>query len=276
MAFSRRPSRSPRSRFTLGLLLLTAVTMLVLDLPGTGPLEPVRDAFGTAFRPLRAAGDAVFEPISNGWKGAFGYGDLKDENDRLKRDLEERKGQDAKIARLTQQVEDLQKLEGIDAGSEQTRSAEIISGPISSFEQTVEIDQGSSDGVKVGMAVITGGGVLGRVSDTEASRATVELLTETSVSIGVRLANGDLAVAHGRGAGKALGVDDVEDTTKVAVGDYVYTSGIDRTAFPKDLVVGKVSKVGKSVAGIPRVIEVEPLADLTSVYVKVVLRDPPP
>jgi rod shape-determining protein MreC len=250
--------------------------MLVLDLPGTGPLEPVRDAFGTAFRPLRAAGDAVFEPISNGWKGAFGYGDLKDENDRLKRDLEERKGQDAKIARLTQQVEDLQKLEGIDAGSEQTRSAEIISGPISSFEQTVEIDQGSSDGVKVGMAVITGGGVLGRVSDTEANRATVELLTETSVSIGVRLANGDLAVAHGRGAGKALGVDDVEDTTKVQVGDYVYTSGIDRTAFPKDLVVGKVSKVGKSVAGIPRVIEVEPLADLTSVYVKVVLRDPPP
>jgi rod shape-determining protein MreC len=276
VAFSRRSSRSPRSRFTLGLLLLTAVTMLVLDLPGTGPLEPVRDAFGTAFRPLRAAGDAVFEPISNGWKGAFGYGDLKDENDRLKRDLEERKGQDAKIARLTQQVEDLQKLEGIDAGSEQTRSAEIVSGPISSFEQTVEIDQGSSDGVKVGMAVITGGGVLGRVSDTEANRSTVELLTETSVSIGVRLANGDLAVAHGRGAGKALAVDDVEDTTDVQVGDYVYTSGIDRTAFPKDLVVGKVSKVGKSVAGIPRVIEVEPSADLTSVYVKVVLRDPPP
>jgi rod shape-determining protein MreC len=275
VAFSRRSSRSPRSRFTLGLLLLTAITMLVLDLPGTGPLEPVRDAAATAFRPIRAAGDAVFEPISNGWKGAFGYGDLKDENARLKRDLEERKGQDAKIARLEQQVADLRKLEGIDAGAERTLSAEIISGPISSFEQTVEIDRGSSDGVKVGMAVITGSGVLGRVADVSSDRATVELLTETSVSIGVRLHNGDLAVAHGRGAGKPLGVDDVEDDTVVRKGDYVYTSGIDRTAFPKDLVVGRVSKVGKSVAGIPRVIEVEPLADLTSVYVKVVLREPP-
>ena len=44
MAYSRRSSRNPRSRFTFGLLLLTAVTILVLDLPGTGPLDPIRGA----------------------------------------------------------------------------------------------------------------------------------------------------------------------------------------------------------------------------------------
>ncbi|MCB0971302.1 MAG: hypothetical protein KDA97_07270, partial [Acidimicrobiales bacterium] len=70
MAYPRRSPRSPRSRFTLGLLLLTAVSLLVLDLPGTGPLDPVRNALATAFRPVQAAGNAIFEPIGNGWKGA--------------------------------------------------------------------------------------------------------------------------------------------------------------------------------------------------------------
>ena len=103
MAYPRRNSRTPRSRFTIALLLLTAVTLLVLDLPGTGPLDPVRNAFGAAFGPFRAAGSAVFEPLSNGWKGAFGYGDLKDENDRLKAQIEEQKGDQAELDRLSAQ-----------------------------------------------------------------------------------------------------------------------------------------------------------------------------
>ena len=37
-------------------LAMTAVTLLVLDLPGTGPLDPVRGAFAAAFRPIRAGG----------------------------------------------------------------------------------------------------------------------------------------------------------------------------------------------------------------------------
>jgi len=275
VAYPRRSPRSPRSRFTLGLLLLTAVTMLVLDLPGTGPLEPVRGAVAAVFRPIRAAGDAVFEPISNGWKGAFGYDDVKEENDRLKAQLERRKGQDAEIARLEAEVAALEKLNRIKVDDVTTVAVEITSGPLSSFEQTVEINRGTSDGIAKGMAVITGGGILGRVQSAQESSATVELITESSVSVGIRLADGDLGVATGQGAGKPLVVAGIEADSKVEVGDYVYTSGIDRSAFPKGLYVGKVSKVGAAVDGGSRTIEVRPTADLTSVYLKVVLRKAP-
>ncbi|WP_426572166.1 rod shape-determining protein MreC [Aquihabitans sp. McL0605] len=281
MAYNRRPSRTPRSRFTLALLLLTAVTLLVLDLPGTGPLDPVRNVFASAFRPVRAAGNAVFEPFSNGWKGAFGYGDLKDENEKLKSQLEDRKGQDAEIKRLTQDLADQRRINGVTVDQVRTKVARVISGPLNSFEQTVEIDAGSSDGVKKGMAVITGrvsgsgGGVMGKISDVRSNTATVELLTESGVSIGVRTKDGDLAKAVGQGLNKALNVEGIEDATRIEVGDYLYTSGIDRSPFPPDLYVGKVSKVGKTVDGVPRTIEVEPSADLTSRYVRVVLKDPP-
>jgi rod shape-determining protein MreC len=281
VAYSRRPSRTPRSRFTVALLLLTAVTLLVLDLPGTGPLDPVRNALGAAFRPVRAAGNTVFEPLSNGWKGAFGYGDLEDENEKLKADLEERKSEEAEIVRLRQKVSDQDKIIKVTIPDQKTKVVEVISGPLNSFEQTVEIDAGSSDGVKKGMAVITGrsngggGAVYGKVAKVRSGTATVELLTEKDLVVGVRTQKGDLAKAIGQGQGDPLLIEGIADDTRIEVGDYLWTSGIDRTAFPADVYVGKVTKVGKSVGGVSRVIEADPAADLTSRYVRVVLKDPP-
>jgi rod shape-determining protein MreC len=281
VAYPRRNSRTPRSRFTLALLLLTAVTLLVLDLPGTGPLDPVRNAFGAAFGPFRAAGSAVFEPLSNGWKGAFGYGDLKDENEKLKAQAEERKSEQADLARLRQKVSDQNAILGVEADPIKTKVAEVVSGPLNSFEQTVEIDAGSSSGVKKGMAVITGrskggegGAVLGKVVEVRSSSATVELITESGVMIGVRTQKGDVGTATGKGLGKPLLIEGVDELT-LAEGDFLWTSGIDRSAFPGDLYVGRVTKVGKAVDGVPRVVEAEPAADLTSRYVRVVLKDPP-
>jgi rod shape-determining protein MreC len=279
--YSRRPSRTPRSRFTLALLLLTAVTLLVLDLPGTGPLDPVRNAFATAFRPVQAAGNAVFEPFSNGWKGAFGYGDLKDQNEQLKAELEERKSEEAEVARLRQDNADMKQIIGVKVESLEDRVAKVVSGPLTSFEQTVEIDVGWSDGVKEGMAVITGrtsgagGAVMGKIAAVRSNSATVELITQSGVSIGIRTKDGILAKATGKGEDKPLEVEGIPDAARIAEDDYVWTSGIDRSPFPPDLYVGKVSKVGEAADGVPRTIEVEPSADLTSRYVRVILKDPP-
>ena len=41
--------------------------------------------------------------------------------------------------------------------------AEVVSGPLTSFDATIEIDRGSGDGVKEGMAVVTAAGLVGRV-----------------------------------------------------------------------------------------------------------------
>lgn len=274
MAYPRRTSRSPRSRFTFGLLILTAVTLLVLDLPGTGPLKPVRNVLAGVFRPIRSAADVVFEPVSNGWKGAFGYGDLKAENDRLKAELARTEGRDADIARLEAKVRELERISGVSAGTSPTRTAEVISAPLNNFDHSVEIDQGSGDGVKKGMAVITkGNSVFGRIATTTAGRSAVELITAPSFEVGIRLQDGTRAVARGQGRNKALVVSAI-GTSKVKKGDFIYTSGVTLSAFPKDLKIGRVSRVTALPTGSTS-LEIEPLADLSSVFVKVVLKDPP-
>jgi rod shape-determining protein MreC len=281
VAFPRRSSRTPRSRFTLGLLLLTAVTLLVLDLPGTGPLDPVRSALASMFRPVRSAGDTVFGPVRNGWKGAFGYDDVKDENARLRRRLAEVKSERARLDQLEKQVAGLNQLFGFGSGDVKAKNAQVTSGPLTSFDHSIQIDIGSRDGIKKGMVVISGGvdesdkggQVLGRVINTTDHSSTVELITEPDFAVGVKLESGDKGTAQGRGRGKDLVADGIEGTTKVKRGDIVDTSGLDRSAFPKDLEVGRVTKVNRSADGDTKTIEIRPTADLNSTYVKVVLRE---
>jgi len=274
VVFPRRSSRTPRSRATFGLLVLTAVSLLVLDLPGTGPLRPIRNVLASAFNPVRSAADSLLEPFSNGWKGAFGYGDLKAENDRLRAELAATAGQEADIKRLQAKVRDLERLNGISAENLRLLTAEVISAPLSNFDQSVEIDQGSGAGVKSGMAVVTtGNAVFGRIKTTTGGRSTVTLITTADFQVGVRLADGTRAVAQGQGRNRPLVVDSVE-VTRAKVGDWVYTSGVERSPFPKDLKIGKVTKV-TTIPGQGTTLEIDPLADLASVYVKVVLKDPP-
>lgn len=278
---STRSPRSSRSRFVFGLLLLTAVTLLVLDLPGTGPLRPVRNVLGTMFSPIRSAGDAVFEPFSNGWKGAFGYDDVVSENDRLKAELDERKSDAGEIARLEAKVDQLEKIVAVDAGDVQTVTAEVVAVPVSNFDPTVEINRGSDDGVKKGMAVITGltegtgGGLLGRVSEVRGGSATVSVVTTATFEVGVRLVTGELAVLQGQGRDKPLLVEGIPATAKLEVGDWIYTSGVEGSQFPGDLKIGRVTEVRTAGNGLSQVADVEPLADLSGAYVKVVMKDPP-
>ena len=274
MAFPRRSSSTPRSRATFGLLILTAVSLLVLDLPGTGPLRPIRNVLASAFSPIRSAGDAILEPFSNGWKGAFGYGDLKAENDRLRAEFAATAGQDADVERLQDKGRDLERLNGIAVEDLRLLTAEVVSAPLNNFDHSVEIDQGSGDGVKSGMAVVTtGNAVFGRINTTTGGRSTVTLITTADFQVGVRLADGTRAVAQGQGRDRPLLIDSVE-VTRAKVGDWVYTSGVEQSPFPKDLKIGKVTKVD-TIPGQGTTLEVEPLADLSSVYVKVVLKDPP-
>ncbi len=286
-----RSSRSPRSRLTVGLLLLTAVTLLVVDLPGTRPLRPVRNAVATVFSPISALGGAILSPLSNGWKGAFNYDDLEKENDRLKAELDERKSQDARIKQLEADNAAFERMNGVTAEDVDTKLAEVVSGSISNFDQTVQINVGSNDGIKKGMAVMTGlkkgtsGGLFGRVIQVRANSATVELVTASDFKVGARVAGSDdkddedapsaAGVLNGRGRERTLLMEGLDPDVPIAEGDWVYTSLAEQSQFPKNLAIGTVTSVRKVNGGLSQTIDVEPMADTSGAYVKVVLKDAP-
>jgi rod shape-determining protein MreC len=272
-------SRGGRSRFTLALLILTSVTVLTLDFRGSSAIQSVRNTASTVFSPVRDAASTVFSPVSNAWNGIFHYGDIEKENERLRAQIEQLQGQTAQDADAQKAYDQLAAAEGITQFTNLPAvTAQVISGPLTNFEHTIEIDKGSASGIMVGMPVVTGAGLAGRIVEVQSGRSVIKLLTDPDIVVGVRLlSTGDTALLHGQGDGRPLVVDaGIDPKVAVPQDELVSTSGEDRATFPGSIPIGKVSKIDLAAGQLTQVLTVTPLADLERLtFLKVLLWEPP-
>jgi rod shape-determining protein MreC len=276
---SRRTSRIGRTR-VLFLLVVTSITLLTLDFRGSGAVDDARGAASTVVSPLIDAASAVTEPFTNAWNGIFGYSDLEQENEALREQMAEMEGDVAEAQEALRQLEELAELDNYSRWTDlDSRVARVVGGSFTNFENTVQIDRGTDDGVAVGMPVVTGAGLAGRVVATTSSRATVQLITDPGFDIGIRLAvTGEVGVAHGTGLGHPLVVDqgipvNLEDNVRTY--ETVTTSGVSRSAFPPDIPVGRVTEVSTAADQLSLVLTIDPLADLDRLtHVRVLLWEP--
>jgi rod shape-determining protein MreC len=275
VAISRRSSRS---RFTLALLVLTSITVLTLDFRGSSAVTAARDAAATVFRPIRSVADTVLEPVGNMVHGISDYGDVKSENDRLRREVDALKGAQADNEDASRQLEEIAKADGLPITTQMPHVlARVTGGPVSNFEHTIEISKGAGAGIKVGMPVVTGAGLVGRVVQVTGSSAVIELITAPDFVVGVRLVHsGELGVSQGAGEGRPLRVDSIAPDVLVPKDEIVTTSDFARSIVPPDIPVGVVTNVELSSDQRDQLLTVEPIADLGALsYVTVLLWDPP-
>jgi rod shape-determining protein MreC len=111
------------------------------------------------------------------------------------------------------------------------------------------------------------------VQEVSRSRATIQLLTDRSSNVGVRLTgSGEVGVASGSGSQEPLKVDFVSAEAKVAEGEVVVTSGLQGSAYPPEIPVGTVHSTQKPPGAIQQEIRVMPAVDLDRLeFVKVLL-----
>ena len=273
--------RSARPRFTLLLLVLTAVTLLTLDerSGGLGFMGAVRDGARDAFAPVQEAADSVLRPVGDLFQGAFHYSDVEDENARLRAQLAERDGQLLRAADAERERQALLDQQSLDfAWDIPAVAARVVSASTSHFELTMEIDRGRDTGVAPGMPVVSGQGLVGRVLDASRRRATVLLITDPTSSIGVRLAtSGEVGVAAGRGSKSSLRVDHIDSDTMVEKGEVMVTSGLQQSLFPPQVPVGKVIAATAAPGALQQDVTIEPVVNLRRLsFVKVLLWGPKP
>jgi rod shape-determining protein MreC len=258
--------RSARPRFTLLLLVLTAITFLTLDYrgTGTGAISAVKGGARDLFSPVQSATDGLFSPVGDFFGGIVNYGDLEAENERLRREIEVLRGEALRATDADRERKVLLDQLNLEFVDDIPRvDARVVTTGTSNFELSVEIDRGTDAGVAKGMPVVSGTGLVGRISAVSSKRATVLLLTDKTSSVGVRLTNsGDVGVANGGGYRNPLEVDLIDPATAVQPDEIVVTSGLQQSVFPPGIPVGKVSKAEVRPGDLEQTIEIQPVVDL--------------
>jgi len=267
-----------RSRYVLLVLSLLAVTLITLDSRGVGVFDGIRNTAGDVFAPVGDAFAWVTSPISNAWGGMSDYDDLKAENERLRQRVDELEGGEAEAANAVEQLERLQEQLQIEfVGDIPTQIARIATGPYSNFDTfRTEIDKGSDAGIREDMAVVTGAGLVGQVTEVSGNRSVVKLVSQRGERFGVRFADRPyIGVAEGRGDGQVISAE-FPFEGEIATDDVLFTMGGVST-YPPDIPVGKVTAINEEPGSLRKTLDVELFADLNDLeFVQVVLWTPEP
>lgn len=274
------PRRTGRSRFTIFVLLLTAVTLLTLDARGFGPVERLKDGVAAVVSPFRGLGDRAFSPVTDAWTSVNENDELEAELERLQNEVDRLNAQLVEDTGAAEELEDLKSNLGLPVGDDyDTVIAEVVAGSISNFDEfVVEINRGAADGIIDGMPVVTPGGLVGRVEDTGQRSARVRLITDPTVSVGVQILGTDVVgIMTGQGAGSPLEVarGSVRVTEDVGIDDIVITSGSDGSLYPPGLAIGIVDEIVDDEGNLEKRLYIQPSASTTRLrFVTVVLFDP--
>jgi len=294
------PSRDPgRSRTTIAVLVLISISIIALDAGGFGPVNGLKSGVGTVFSPVRAVGDAVFGPVGDAFNGVFNRTDLAQENEELRDQIDRLRGERARAQQAAAELAAMRAtLDLPDVDDIVKTHAEVVAGPVSNFDRTIQINKGANAGIRRGMPVITEAGLVGRVVEVSLNSASVQLITDPGFRIGVKhVLSSDIGVAQGRGEGEPLRVDvGLDAATEIAIGDYFMTSGVERSLFPPGIAVGRATVAIEAAApaaeggetattttsttiapgrSLEQTIELRPAADLTRLsFVSVMLWNP--
>ena len=247
------------------MLVLASITILTLDYHGevSHAITHIRNAARDALSPIQRGLSAALHPVGDVFAGAFHYGALESQNQKLRAELGSVRRQLASDGFASTQAATVLGLEHLPyiAGIPLVPS-EVISNSTSNFQQTVELDRGTSTGVGPGMPVVGQKGFVGSVSTASSSTATVRLLTDAGFATPVRIGPSALYRALGNGRGRPLSLSYVGGPTAVKKGDLVFTSGFGGGAIPAGIPVGVVSAVRLSSSGVSTAVNVTPLVDM--------------
>jgi rod shape-determining protein MreC len=169
-------------------LSLAAVFFITLDLSGSDASSRVRRVFGTIFSPVESVTRVVTRPLSTAWRSIREFDAVVAENDRLRERVAQQEGAAVAAAAAVRLSQELLALNGLPtlAGINSV-TAQVIGDIPTNFSQTVEINQGSNSGIRVGMPVLNAAGLIGKVTEVFSDRALVMLISDPDYALSVKV-----------------------------------------------------------------------------------------
>lgn len=276
-----------RRRAVLVLLVAVSVVLLTSTFAGSsgGPFGTIRDGIATVLGPIEEGASRALKPaqdLVNWFHETF---QARGENAQLK----------AEVAQLRKEVTSKQVAIG-----ENRRLRGLLnldkSGPLASYKpvtgrvigrsptvwySTVTVDVGSGDGVRINDPVVTGDGVVGKVTGTTGGTAEVTMITDHTSAVSARvLPDGPEGVVEPEAGNPSVLLLDFVDTSQaIHPGDLVVTAGWSSgkisSAYPYGLRVGRITQATREGQQTYQRVNLRAFADLRGMDYVQVLTDGP-
>ncbi len=205
-----------------------------------------------------------------------------EENQSLKQKIDALDEMQARIHSLEQ--DNLSMKEELDLQSNLTdykrTSATVIARNPDNWLDLLIVDKGSEAGIEVNMSVMSGNGLIGRVSEVSPTTSKILLLSTGNDSVNrvsAEIQAKDKAI-HGiiddydAETGNYI-MSEIDPVVEIEVGMQVVTSGLGGVS-PRSLLVGKVKEVRMDEYGLFQEVSIEPAGNLLDIhYVTIITRE---
>ena len=267
---------SRRLRTIIGLLVLTSLTLIVLSLKGGG--ATVRTGAQGVMGPIQNAVASVTRPVRDFFTGLGSLGSKDQMIADLRQHNLELQGQLATseyVRNRARQLNDLLKIAG--EGNYKVVPAQVVAvGPDQGFAWTVTIDAGSIDGLKMDQDVITGQGLVGRIVRVTKTDATVELLVDSTSTVGARVERSmSIGFLNGTGESMRMEFQLLDPFAQIRTGDRLVSFGVRGGIYVPGLPLGTITDISGEPGQLTRVATVVPFVDVNSLDLVGVIIDPP-
>jgi rod shape-determining protein MreC len=266
-----------RTRLVLAVLLVAAIALITISSRGGGT-SGASGAGSVIFGPAERLAGYVTRPIAGFFHAATNddaseIAGLQAQNDELR----------AQLSHLQISRQDDTQLKGLlrlnAKGGYQIVTASVIAAG-GNYSDTVTIDAGSADGIKPNETVLNGDGLVGVVTSVGTTTSTVQLATDASSSIGVRLA-GSNTIGDLTGSGQTMAGNDTLHLTLFSAsavltrGEQLVTFGsVGGRPYVPGVPVGYVLAVTSEPGSLTQTALITPFADFTGIGVVAVVVAP--
>ena len=264
-----------RRRAVLVALIVISLVLLSISFSeaDSGPLHSVQRGVSAVLSPLEEGASRALKPardLVNWFDETF---DARGDNEALQDEVQQLRAKVAEAESAVGENRQLRKMLDLDPADAVLAEYKRVTGRVIGRSPTVwysevTIDAGSSSGVAVDDPVVTGDGLVGRISDTTRGSAVVALITDHRSAVSAKLLpdGPDGIVEPEVGDPDDLLLDFIDSNAEVKEDQVLVTAGWSNgrisSAYPYGIEIGRVTDASISGEQTFQQVHVEPFADI--------------
>lgn len=254
------------SKYILTFMVISCFVVMIISYVRSDLVAPARNYISTVLTPVQKGLNAFGTGINAGVKELKNLKNLSEENESLKHSMEELLEENNKLRSESAELERLRTLYELDQNylSYDKVAARVIARDSDKWFQIFRVDKGAADGIEPGMNVLSGGGLVGIVTEVGNNYSMVRsIIDEESAVYAMSQISADTCLVRGNTQlfeDGLLELANMDKNARINDGDAIVTSNLS-TKFLPGLLIGYASGISVNAQHLSKSGYLIPVAD---------------